>query len=173
MERIAVVDWNTIKAEYIAGGGSMRKLANKYGVPFPTLRDRAKRESWTSGRNKVREEVVKETAQKTASAVANNAIIAEEIRGMLLQKLKKEVESLPDDIGSQSEEATIDNDYGGDKGKQLKQIKERRKQFNLRDLTTAYKNLTADMPKQEENGTMEKLDALLEVAWNAAHREAR
>ena len=41
------MDWNKIKAEYIAGGTSYRKLAAKYSVPFSTLKDRAKREKWT------------------------------------------------------------------------------------------------------------------------------
>lgn len=41
------MDWNKIKAEYIAGGTSYRKLAVKYSVPFSTLKDRAKREKWT------------------------------------------------------------------------------------------------------------------------------
>lgn len=41
------MDWKEIKAEYIAGGTSYRKLAAKYSVPFSTLKDRAKREKWT------------------------------------------------------------------------------------------------------------------------------
>lgn len=41
------MDWNKIKAEYIAGGTSYRKLAKKYGVSFSTLRGKAEREKWT------------------------------------------------------------------------------------------------------------------------------
>ena len=41
------MDWKKIKAEYIAGGTSYRKLAAKYGVSFSTLRDIAIREKWT------------------------------------------------------------------------------------------------------------------------------
>ena len=40
------MDWNRIKAEYIAGGTSYRKLADKYGVSFNTLKDIAVREHW-------------------------------------------------------------------------------------------------------------------------------
>ena len=41
------MDWNKIKAEYIAEETSYRKLAAKYSVPFSTLKGRAKREKWT------------------------------------------------------------------------------------------------------------------------------
>jgi hypothetical protein len=42
------VDWKRIKAEYIAGGTSYRKLAEKYGVPRSNLERVAKREGWTA-----------------------------------------------------------------------------------------------------------------------------
>jgi transposase-like protein len=41
------VDWNKIKAEYIAGGTSYRKLAEKYGVSRTTLERKAKDEKWS------------------------------------------------------------------------------------------------------------------------------
>ncbi len=41
------MDWNKIKAEYIAGGTSYRKLAVKYGVPFSNLKNIAIKEQWT------------------------------------------------------------------------------------------------------------------------------
>jgi uncharacterized protein YjcR len=40
------LDWKRIKAEYIAGGTSYRKLAEKYGVSFNTLKTRAREEQW-------------------------------------------------------------------------------------------------------------------------------
>ncbi len=40
------MDWKKIKAEYIAGGTSYRKLAEKYGVSFNTLKTRAREEQW-------------------------------------------------------------------------------------------------------------------------------
>ena len=45
------MDWKKIKAEYIAGGTSYRKLADKYGVSFSTLRKVAAKEQWTELRN--------------------------------------------------------------------------------------------------------------------------
>lgn len=40
------MDWNKIKAEYIAGGTSYRKLCSKYGVSRTTLQRKAKDEKW-------------------------------------------------------------------------------------------------------------------------------
>ena len=40
------MDWNRIKAEYIAGGTSYRKLAEKHGVSFNTLKTHAVEEKW-------------------------------------------------------------------------------------------------------------------------------
>lgn len=47
------MDWKKIKAEYIAGGTSYRKLAEKYGVSFSTLRKVAAKEHWSELRNNV------------------------------------------------------------------------------------------------------------------------
>lgn len=48
------MDWNKLKAEYISGGTSYRKLSEKYGVPFSTLKEHARREHWTDLRDKAR-----------------------------------------------------------------------------------------------------------------------
>ena len=40
------MDWRKIKKEYIAGGISYRKLAEKHGVSFNTLEKVARREGW-------------------------------------------------------------------------------------------------------------------------------
>jgi hypothetical protein len=45
-ERGFPVDWRRVKADYIAGGTSYRKLADKYGVSFNTLKKRATEEQW-------------------------------------------------------------------------------------------------------------------------------
>lgn len=149
----------------------MRKLAAKYGVPFTTLRKRALTQHWADRKKQAADERIKKVVQKTADTAANNAVIAERIREKLLKKLEREIDALPDNLGSQTQQAIIDNEYDGTKGRRIKQIKEARKEYSLRDLSTAYKNLTADMPKAEDTGTIEKLDELLEVAWNVAYSE--
>ena len=54
------MDWKKLKAEYIAGGISYRKLADKYNVPFHTLRKQAAKENW----RELRDECVAKAATK-------------------------------------------------------------------------------------------------------------
>lgn len=54
------MDWKKLKAEYIAGGISYRKLAEKHHVPFHTLRKQAAKEHW----RELRDECTAKTATK-------------------------------------------------------------------------------------------------------------
>ena len=64
------MDWNRIKAEYIAGGTSYRKLAAKHGVSFTTLVRIAQREDWIGLReqaeNKAETKIVNVVSEKKA-----------------------------------------------------------------------------------------------------------
>jgi len=64
-------DWNAIKAEYITTDISYRKLAEKWGVSFRTLGDRAKREGWVDERNRHRNNVITSTVQKVAARTSS------------------------------------------------------------------------------------------------------
>lgn len=64
------MDWNKIKREYIQGDTSYRKLADKYNVPFGTLRKVAAKEKWRELRDKTRlkadTKIVEAEAEKQA-----------------------------------------------------------------------------------------------------------
>jgi len=62
-----IVDWNAIKAEYIAGGTTYKKLAEKYGISESWLRQRASKENWSEQKNTVRTE----TEQKIVDIVSD------------------------------------------------------------------------------------------------------
>lgn len=47
------MDWKRLKAEYIKGGTSYRKLAEKHNVSFHTLRKQAAKENWKALRDEV------------------------------------------------------------------------------------------------------------------------
>lgn len=65
------MDWNKIKREYIQGDTSYRKLAEKYNVPFGTLRKVAAKEKWRELRDKTRQKadtkIVEAEAEKQAT----------------------------------------------------------------------------------------------------------
>lgn len=51
------MDWKKLKAEYIAGGTSYRKLAEKYKVSYNTLAKVAAKENWGSLRQETVEKI--------------------------------------------------------------------------------------------------------------------
>jgi len=95
---VTMPDWNAIKSEYITTGISYRKLAEKRGVSFRTLGDRAMREKWTEERNKYRDSVGKRTVQKVREKTASSA-------AKKLVKLQQAADSLADVIDGVFEDA--------------------------------------------------------------------
>jgi uncharacterized protein YjcR len=70
-------DWEKIKAEYISSSISTRDLAQKYGISYGTLRDRAQKEKWPEQRKKYRNRTVAKTVQKTSDRISSR--IAKEL----------------------------------------------------------------------------------------------
>ena len=85
------MDWNKIKAEYIAGGTSYRKLAEKYGVPFGTLRRVAEREEWTQKRTQVAHKadtkIIDSVSQKEAKKATDITDVADKLLGKIYELL--------------------------------------------------------------------------------------
>jgi transposase-like protein len=77
------VDWKKIKAEYIAGGTSYRKLAQKHGVSFNTLKTRAIEEQWFDLRqqkdNKTTTKIVETLSAKDADKAVNIIDVADKL----------------------------------------------------------------------------------------------
>lgn len=121
-------DWNAIRAEYIGGGTSYRKLAEKYGVSFMVLKTRAKKESWPELRTQAEHEASTRATQKAAEAAADNAAIAADLKRRLLMRMSRLEQKFPID----ATEIQIN-----DKGKKVT--------YRLRDLTASFKDITEDM----------------------------
>ena len=153
---IEKVDWNAIRAEYMGGGISQRDLAAKHGVSYSSLKLRSENEGWVKMREDAQREATARATQKIAESAADNAAIAARIRLKLLKKLEKEIDSLPLLIGSETNGTTIE-DGKGDKGTKKRTINSRT--FKIRDLTAAYKDLTADMQlvESEANPLLQSL----------------
>lgn len=161
------VDWNAVRAEYVSGTISLRRLAEKHDIPFPTVRDRAKREEWQRKKDEIRDKSETVTLQKAVETSSDNAAIAARIKKKLLLRLEHEIDSLPDKIGS---EAAVNIVTWGKNEKGNKQRTDKTMVNKLKDLTGAYKDLTDDMPKEQNNSALDKLDAMLaEVKKVAAH----
>lgn len=139
------IDWNAIRAEYIGGGISQRKLAEKYGVPWPTLRDRASREKWQKNADTARNNAVTMAVQETASTAAENATIAADLQKRLLLRLKRTEARFPMDA------TEIKATEGG-----------KTVIYRLRDLTSAYKDLAENITPSSADELLKSARALLE-----------
>lgn len=142
------IDWHKAKADYITGM-SQREIAAKYGVSRTAISKKCVSEHWQKEREKAKAKVTQEVIRKTADAAADNAATAARIKAKLLQKLEREIDALPDLIGTETQDKVTEVEYVKDKNGKLSvrpsKTKEHGKAFRLRDLTAAYKDLTADM----------------------------
>ena len=89
------MDWNKIKAEYIANGTSYRKLVEKYGVSRTTLERRAKEEKWTE----LRRQAQGKAEAKIVDAISKQSAKIDDkyfrLVDKLLQKAEETIENTP------------------------------------------------------------------------------
>ena len=81
------MDWKKIKAEYIAGGTSYRKLASKYGVSFSTLRGIAIREKWTELREQASNKSVTKLVESIGEQNGTYRVSINDVADKLLDKI--------------------------------------------------------------------------------------
>ena len=88
-------DWKRIKAEYVAGGTSYRKLAEKYDVSLTTLQRIAKKENWIGLRQRAED---KSDTKIVNSVSAKNAKIDDKYYRLvdkLFDKAEEVIDSTP------------------------------------------------------------------------------
>lgn len=83
MAEQAKPNWNQIKAEYLSGGISYRKLCEKYDVPLSTLKRKAKEENWVELKNQVE--------HKIGDAVADRVVVNEVKKTVVFDTLVDEM----------------------------------------------------------------------------------
>ena len=81
------MDWNKIKAEYIAGGTSYRKLAEKHGVSFNSLKRIAVRDGWSKLREQAEEKATTKIVEIAAEHYVSNMEMVNEVADKLLAKI--------------------------------------------------------------------------------------
>lgn len=141
---IAGNKWDRIKAEYIAGNTSYRKLAKKYKVSLATITAHSNKERWIELRQEARNKAETITVQKTADSLAECTEIAAELKLRLFKRLKEIEEAYP--FNATEVRANVNGKVAV---------------FRIRDLTAAYRDIIEYIPKDEDTTTMEKLDAML------------
>lgn len=80
------VNWNKIKREYAAGAGSIKALAEKYGIPYGTLRSRSQKEKWGELKAKTQAKINQELPTAISNAYGEEI---KELTGEFIKKLKR------------------------------------------------------------------------------------
>jgi hypothetical protein len=145
-------DWKKIKAEYIAGGTSYRKLAKKYDVSLTTLQRYATKEKWTDLRQqaevKADTKIVNSVSQKQADRAGKIIDVADK----LLDKIM--ILATFDSIDTQGLKHLTSA------LKDLKEIKGFKSEADMREQEARIAKLQKEA---EENGVDNKKEVILTV----------
>lgn len=93
-----MADWNKIKAEYIAGGTSYRKLAEKHGVSRSKLQAKATNENWVNLKSqtqaKVESKIVDSISDEESKKAIDKLSRVSDLTDKLLDKLEQAINEL-------------------------------------------------------------------------------
>lgn len=84
------MDWNKLKAEYIAGGTSYRKLAEKYkdeGVTFDNLKNIAVKEGWAKLKEQAKDKATTKMVDTIAKDISKKSVKIDDVADKLLDKI--------------------------------------------------------------------------------------
>jgi hypothetical protein len=143
-ERSIPVDWKKIKSDYIAGGTSYRKLAEKYGVSFSTLKDIARKEKWTDLREKAQHKADTKFADMIGEKQAVRSAKIIDVAEKLLDKISSTIDAM-DVIDSQSLK------HFTSALKDLKDIKGFKSDIDLREQEARIRNLEKQAEAEEQS----------------------
>lgn len=142
------MDWNKIKAEYIAGGTSYRKLCSKYDVPFTTLTRTARREGWTQLRtqaeHKAETKIVNVVSEKKADIDKKYFNLVDK----LMQRAEEVIEQTPIWQPNSIKEMATALKY-------LKECKGVKSEIDLREQEARIRNL--EKQAAEEDNTLTEI----------------
>lgn len=128
------MDWKAIKAEYIAGGTSYRKLCAKYGVSRTTLQKKAKDEKWVDLRSQAE---AKTETRIVEAVIKNNSKIDEKYYTLvdkLLNRAEEVIEQTPQWSANMLKEMATAMKY-------LKECKGVKSDADMREQEARIKNL--------------------------------
>ena len=138
------MDWNKIKAEYISGGTSYRKLAEKHKVSFNTLKTIAIKEEWSKLRQQACNNATTKMVNTVAKDIAKNSVKIDHVADKLLDKIVNLLdmsEFVDSQVIKQCTSALKD----------IKDIKGLKSDIDLREQEARIEKLRKDAMEEQEN----------------------
>ena len=143
-----MADWQKIKTEYITTDTSYRKLAQKYGVHYNAVANRAKQEGWISQRNQYCDSTVTKTvnaiSNKQVDRAANLISVADQLLAKVKSLLETDAEVLSDTQSMKHISGVL---------KDIKEIQMIRSDADMREQEARIANLRKQAEKEEDANT--------------------
>ena len=153
------MDWKRIKAEYIAGGTSYRKLCEKYGVSRTTLQRKAKDEKWLALRSQAEAKTETKIIEAVSDDAAEKAVDIIDVADKLLGKISELMDELPLDTQSMKHLTSALKD--------LKDIKGYKSAKDLEEQEARIAKLRKDAEREDD--TTNEIEIVFNAgkeAWN-------
>ena len=177
--------WLQIRLEYETTNTSYRKIADKHGVSFNTLKGRAKRENWAKSKEDTHHKITTKTLQKTVVKIAekesNRSLRILNISDKLADKIEEAVEQLESYIVTNKVKTkTITYDPKALKPSKEVVVEEETKNIfsgiidkqGLKQLTAALRDIKEIQPKEEnelpelpDDGFIEAMKGSVKDIW--------
>ena len=139
-----MVDWNKIKAEYIAGGTSYRKLAKKYNIHESALTRIAIKEKWAEARKQAKSKTEAEIINSVSKENAKTGLKINQVANKLIAKLDASIDKLDVIDGGSLKSYTSAL-------KDLKEITNSKSDIDLREQEARIRKLEKEAEKDEKD----------------------
>ena len=141
-----MADWQKIKTEYITTDTSYRKLAQKHGVHYNAIANRAKQEDWISQRNQYCDRTVTNTVTAISNKQVDRAAKLVSVADLLLDKVKSLVEDNPELLVSTQSIKNLSGVL-----KDIKEVQMIRSDADLREQEARIAKLRKEAEKEEND----------------------
>ena len=142
------MDWNKIRKDYIAGKGSYRELAKKYGVSPQVLGRRAKAETWVALRGQTVDRGLTKTIETVAEA---NGDVGVQLQGAAVALIGKAMEGIQ---AIDPEDARALKAYSGVL-RDLKDVLDIRPKLDLEEQAARIEKLRREAQEAQDDRTRE------------------
>ena len=157
------MDWKRIKAEYIAGGTSYRKLAEKYKVKLSALRSVAEREKWVELKAQTQHKTNTKLTETVSDIEVKKAVDIIDVADKLLNKISEYVESIPLDLMASTQAMK----HLTSALKDIKEIKGIKSDADMREQEARIDKLRREAEREDD--TTNEIEVVFkagEEAWN-------
>ena len=141
-----MADWQKIKTEYITTDTSYRKLAQKHGVHYNAIANRAKQEGWISQRNQYCDKTMTNTLDAISDKQVDRAANLISVSDLLLSKVKSLLETDAEVLSDTQSMKHISGVL-----KDIKEIQMIRSDADMREQEARIRKLQKEAEQEEVN----------------------